>query len=91
MLAASFGHTEVVEILLKHHADVRLANSRGLKAIDLAVMHNHADVCAALLEHPSWARSLAPVPGAGRMTPFKRMIIHQPSAALAALRVSVTT
>jgi hypothetical protein len=42
MLASLYGHTEIVELLLAHHADVTQTNDVGRTALDFALMSNSA-------------------------------------------------
>jgi ankyrin repeat protein len=44
MLAASLGHIEVVDLLLKRDANVQVQDTNGSTALTLARKHNHTDV-----------------------------------------------
>ncbi|KAI4144918.1 MAG: hypothetical protein L6R39_003985 [Caloplaca ligustica] len=52
-LAAQQGHTAVVELLLKHDADLDATDVYGYKAFFIAVQTGHAGVVGVLLEHGS--------------------------------------
>lgn len=51
MLAAYFGHLDVVETLLRYGADVRARASNGTTALMAAVQNGHAGVARLLVEH----------------------------------------
>ncbi|KAL8856097.1 MAG: hypothetical protein Q9178_007292 [Gyalolechia marmorata] len=52
-IAAGQGHTDVVELLLKHGADLDATDDDGHKAFFRAVREGHAKVIKVLLEHGS--------------------------------------
>lgn len=53
-LAASKGHTEVVELLLAHGADVNSRTAKLWTALDFAVLNAHPSCAHALLDHGAY-------------------------------------
>lgn len=53
ILAAGSNNLEMVNALLKGHADVNLKNKNGFSALSRALIYNHEDVSQLLLRHPS--------------------------------------
>ena len=49
--AASRGHSSIVELLLRHDADVDSASMTGWSALSLAAMKGHEDICRILLKN----------------------------------------
>jgi len=51
LAAAANGNPKVIELLIKHHADINLENTRGLTALDMAVMKNNIEAQKLLRKH----------------------------------------
>eukprot|EP00455_Lapot_gusevi_P053317 TRINITY_DN8299_c0_g2_i1.p1 TRINITY_DN8299_c0_g2~~TRINITY_DN8299_c0_g2_i1.p1 ORF type:complete len:463 (-),score=67.96 TRINITY_DN8299_c0_g2_i1:80-1468(-) len=51
MCAAAAGHTQIVELLISHGADIIAENPRGETAVDLADAHQHKSCVQLLLRH----------------------------------------
>lgn len=52
-LAAQFGHNQVVEILLRHGANVNIRNNQSESALDLACLNGKLETVRLLLDHSS--------------------------------------
>ena len=50
-IASVEGHAEIVSVLLEAGAEVHHKNSRGLTALDMAIILNHTAVIALLRDH----------------------------------------
>jgi ankyrin repeat protein len=51
LAAAANGNPKVIELLIKHHADINLKNTRGLTALDEAVIKNNIEAQKLLHAH----------------------------------------
>ncbi|CAG0910911.1 unnamed protein product, partial [Cyprideis torosa] len=49
--AAQHGHTDIVELLIKHGADVNILSTSGNTPLIVACTNGHADVVRVLLKH----------------------------------------
>lgn len=58
LLAAQFGHVEIIGLLLNWRADVTFRSADGKNALDFAIDHNQKDCVLALIKHSSWKHSL---------------------------------
>ena len=56
MWAAARGHTEVVEVLLRHDADITLGNENGDSALMWGAAAGHVEIVQLLLQHSARQR-----------------------------------
>ena len=54
MLAASYGHNDVVSTLLAHNASVNIQNKSGVTALVLAARNGHTDVVSTLHRYTNY-------------------------------------
>lgn len=50
MLASTYGHKAIVELLIAHQADLDVTAKYGLSALMLAIINHHTDIAASLTE-----------------------------------------
>eukprot|EP00055_Hartaetosiga_balthica_P004582 m.12207 g.12207 ORF g.12207 m.12207 type:complete len:1107 (-) comp3966_c0_seq1:1200-4520(-) len=80
-LACERGHVAVIDLLLKYHASLKALNADNHNALDIAVLNGQVNAAQRIIKNSRWEEAMAHVTDDG-MSPFKRMILYLPDAAL---------
>ncbi|KII64485.1 Transient receptor potential cation channel subfamily A member 1 [Thelohanellus kitauei] len=83
LIAAKYGHGELITLLLNRGADITKMDPSGRNCLEIAIDENRKDAAMAILNNPKWESALRHVIYGGNTisSPFRRMIETMPEMA----------